>query len=101
MQFVYKRILGLIIVSFFIALPFLSGQERTVKKSERNKELIQKLQRKYYKKARKKTIKHRREIQTQATQKRMKETDRKARKYNRAKRANWLEKHFSCKKAKR
>lgn len=84
MHFNYKRLSGLIIVLFFIALPLLQGQERTARKAERKKELIQKLEKKYYKKERKKTIKRRREMQTKATQKRMKEVDKKARNHNRA-----------------
>jgi hypothetical protein len=72
-----------------------------VRKAERKAELPKKLEKKYYQQVRKKTIRHRREIQTRATQKRMKETDRKARKYNRQKQECWVEKHLFRKKPKR
>jgi hypothetical protein len=97
----YKRIFGLVIVFFFIALPLLSGQDKVARKAERKKELMQKLEKKYYKQARKKAIRHRREIQTQATQKRMKETDKKARRYNRENKTGWLEQQLCRKKPKR
>jgi hypothetical protein len=98
MHFYYKRIVSLFIVFFFFALPLLSGQERTARKAERKKELFEKLERKYYQKARKKTIKHRREMQTKTTQKRMKDADRKARDFNSQKKKNWLEEKFCRKK---
>jgi len=72
-----------------------------VRKTERKAELRKKLEKKYYKQVRKKTIRHRREIQTSATQKRMKETDRKAREYNRQKQECWVETHLFRKKPKR
>jgi hypothetical protein len=82
-------------------VPFLSGQDRMVKKAEQKKELVKKLQNKYYQQVRKKTIKHRREIQTKATQKRMKNIDRKARKYNHQKQECWIEQNVFRKKPKR
>jgi len=97
MHFNYKRIFGLVIVFLVVSLPALSGQERTAKKAERRKGLVEKLEKKYYKKARKKTIKHRREMQTGATQKRMKETDKRARRYNQQGKTGWLVKQF-CRK---
>jgi hypothetical protein len=72
-----------------------------VGKAERKKELAKKLEMKYYQQIRKKTIKHRKEIQTKATQKRMKETDKKARKYNRQNQECRLEQHLFRKKPKR
>ncbi|MBN1415090.1 MAG: hypothetical protein JW973_08330 [Bacteroidales bacterium] len=101
MHFNYKRIFALIIVLFIAVFPPLSGQTRTVKKAEKKRELIQKLHKKHYQKIRKKTIKHRREIQTKTTQKSMKEADKRARRYNRKNQENWLEKHFCRKRPKR
>ncbi|MBN2275015.1 MAG: hypothetical protein JXR41_09445 [Bacteroidales bacterium] len=99
MVFNYKRLSGLIIALLFLWLP-LSGQDKTAKKAERKKELIQKLEKKYYQQERKKTIKHRREMQTKATQKRMKEVDKKARMNNRAKKNRRLKQWLCRRKSK-
>jgi len=101
MHFNYKRIFGLVIVFFFVSVPLLPGQERTARKAEKRKELVDKLEKRYYQKARKKTIKHRRNMQTKAAQKRMKEADKKAQKYNREGGTGWLGKQFCRKKPKR
>jgi hypothetical protein len=101
MHFNHKRIYWLLIAFLFIMVPCLSGQDRMVRKAEQKKELVNKLEKKYYQQVRKKTIKHRREIQTKATRKRMKETDKKARKYNRQNQECWVEQHFIRKKPKR
>ena len=101
MHFNHKRIYCLLIAFLFITVSCLTGQDRVVRKAERKEELGKKLEKKYYKQVRKKTIRHRREIQTKATQKRMKETDRKARKYNHQKQECWVEKHLFRKKPKR
>jgi hypothetical protein len=74
---------------------------RAVKKAERKKELIKKLEKKYYLKAHKKTIKHRRNMQTDATKKRMTEADKKARNFNRGNHLSWIELQFIRKKPKR
>ena len=101
MHFNHKRIYCLLIAFMFLTVPFLSGQDRMVRKAERKKELAKKLEKKYYQQIRKKTIKHRREIQTKSTQIRMKESDKKARKYNRKNQECWVEQHLSRKKPRR
>lgn len=101
MHFTHKRIYWFLIVWLFITIPNLSGQDSRVRKAERKAELEKKLEKKYYKQVRKKTIRHRKEMQTKATRKRMKETDQKARKYNRHNRDCWFEQQFSRKKPKR
>jgi len=83
MQFAYKRLFWFLIVSLILFLPPLSGQEKEIRRAERKKELVEKLQKKYHEKTRRKTIKHRREIQTKATKNRMKQTDKKAKVFNR------------------
>jgi uncharacterized protein HemX len=94
MHFTNKRIFWLLIAVLLLAGTYTYGQDRKVRKAERKQELVKKLEKKYYQKIRKKTIRHRREIQTKATQKRMKETDKKARKYNRQNRECWIEQHL-------
>jgi hypothetical protein len=101
MHFYHKRIYWLLIVFLFITVPYSYGQDRMVRKAERKKELAKKLEKKYYSQVRKKTIRHRREIQTDATRKRMKETDKKARKYNHQNQECWVEQHIFRKKPKR
>ena len=101
MHFIHKRIYCLLIAFLFITVPYLSGQDRMVRKAVRKEELAKKLEKKYYQQVRKKTIKHRREIQTRATQKRMKETDRRARKYNHQNQECWVEQNLFRKKPKR
>lgn len=101
MHFIHKRIYWLLIAFMFITVPFLTAQDRMVRKAERKKELAMKLEKKYYRQVRKNTIKHRREIQTKTAQKRMKETDKKARKYNRQNQECWVEQHLFRKKPKR
>jgi len=101
MHFFHKRIYWLLIAFLSLTVSHTYGQDRVVRKAERKKELAQKLEKKYYQQVRKKTIQHRREIQTKATQKRMKETDKKARKYNRQNKECWVEEHFLRKKPKR
>ncbi len=91
-------------VAIIICLLFiydLNGQTRAIRKAERKHELIKKLEKKYYEKSRKKAIKHRREIQTEATKKRMEEIDRKARLNNRQSRDIWLLRWMKRKKAKK
>jgi hypothetical protein len=101
MHFYHKRIYWLILICLFILVPNSFGQDRMVRKAERKKELAKKLEKKYYEQIRKKTIKHRIEIQTKATQKRMKETDKKARKYNRQNQECRVEKYLFHKRPRR
>jgi hypothetical protein len=101
MYFTHKRIYWFLIAWLFIAIPNLYGQDRVVRKAERKAELAKKLEKKYYQQVRKKTIKHRREIQTEATRERMKLTDQKARKYNRLNKECWVEQHLFRKRPKR
>jgi predicted Holliday junction resolvase-like endonuclease len=89
-----------LIVCLLLMLP-IHGQTRAVKKAERKRELIKKLEKKYYEKSRKKAIKHHREIQSETTRKRMDEIDKKARENNRQDFVFWPIKWFKRKKAKR
>ena len=79
--------------------PFI-GSGKNVKKTEGRKELIKKLEKKYYLKAHKKIIKHRKNMQTDDTQKRMAEADKKARNFNRGNHLSWIEQQFISQKAK-
>lgn len=67
----------------------------------RKKEQIERDKRKAYEKARKQTLKHRREIQTKETRKRMDEADKRAAAYNRQNEKRWWEKIFKQKRKKK
>jgi len=101
MHFNYKRVCWFIIMTCWFFPHLLSGQVRTVKKTERKKELIKKLEKKYYLKAHKKIIKHRKNMQTDDTKKRMNEADKRARNFNRGNHLSWIERQFIRKKPKR
>jgi hypothetical protein len=101
MHFNNKQIAVVIIMISLLFSGALTAQERAVRKAERKKELIRKLEKKYYEKDRRKTIRHRREMQTKETRQRMKETDKRARRFNKAQHNSWLEEQFRRKKPKR
>jgi Flp pilus assembly protein TadB len=61
-------------------------------------EQVKEANKKAYEKARKKTIKHRRDIQTKETQKRMEEADKRAKAYNKRDDKKWYEDIFKKKK---
>ncbi len=67
----------------------------------RKKELIEQENKRNYELARKKTLKHRREIQTKETQKRMDEANKRAEAYNRQNEERWWEKIFKRKRNRR
>ena len=64
----------------------------------KKKEQIERDSKKEYEQARKKTLKHRREIQTKETRKRMDEADKRAEAYNRQNEKKWWEKMFGRKR---
>ncbi len=74
--------------------PQQSKSSAATKKNEQVKEANKKA----YQKARKKTIKHRREIQTKETRKRMDEADKRAEAYNKRYDKKWYEGIFKKKK---
>jgi len=77
--------------------PQQSKSAGATKKNEQLKESNKKA----YEKARKKTIKHRREIQTKETRKRMDEADKRAEAYNKLDDKKWYQKIFKRKKPRR
>ncbi len=77
--------------------PQQSKSAAATKKNEQIKEENKKA----YEKARKKTIKHRREIQTKETRKRMDEADKRAEAYNNRNHRKWYQDIFKRKKPRR
>jgi len=73
-------------------------QTSKAKDAARRKEQIERDYKKAYEQARKKTLKHRREIQTKETKQRMDEADKRAEAYNRQNEKRWWEKVFKKKR---
>lgn len=81
----------------FISLS-ANSQTRTVRQAEKKKQEIEQRQKKAYDKARKKSIKDKFNMQTEETQKSMKEGRKRARKNNVGKRKPFMESIFKRKK---
>jgi hypothetical protein len=90
----YIFILTACVVLSVQVFPQQSKSSAATKKNERVKEENKKA----YEKARKKTIKHRREIQTKETRKRMDEADKRAEAYNKRNHRKWYQDLFKKKK---
>ena len=91
-----------IAILFLFLLPPLpmEGQPRTVKRVERLEAKKARKERKDYEKRRKATVKHRYDIQTKEVKERMKESRKKAEKFNKSSREPFLKKLFSKKRKK-
>ena len=81
-----------VIIFLMLAMPLAFSQKHNASDAARKKEQINRENRKAYEKARKMTLKHRREIQTKETRKRMDEADRRALAYNSQNDKKWWEK---------
>ena len=87
----------LLIFVLVLALPAAYSQQGKAADATRKKEQVERANKKAYEKARKMTLKHRREIQTKETRKRMEEADRRADAYNSQNDKKWWEKIFKRK----
>lgn len=83
-----------------ITLPVLEAQQKNVTKAARKKEQVERDYKKAYAKARKRTIKHRYDIQTKATQERMDAADKRAEAFNRQNDPDFFERIFRKKRPK-
>jgi hypothetical protein len=87
-----------IFVAFLmLSVPVFSQQRRAAASTKKN-EQVKEANKKAYQKARKKTIKHRREIQTSETRKRMDAADKRAEANNKRNDKKWYEDIFKKKK---
>ena len=96
-----KKLLPHILISFILALLLahpVEAQQRKASMAQKKKEQVERNYRKAYAKARKRTIKHRREIQTEATKKMMDEADKRAEVYNKQNDPTFFERYFKRKK---
>ncbi|MFO7369676.1 MAG: hypothetical protein R6X09_05335 [Bacteroidales bacterium] len=93
-----------ILISFLLALLLVcpvEAQQRKASMAQKKKEQVERNYKKAYAKARKRTIKHRREIQTEATKKRMDEADKRAEVFNKQNDPTFFERFFKRKKPRR
>jgi hypothetical protein len=81
-----------LIIAFLLAMPAVYTQQHKAAEATKKKEQIDRDSKKAYETDRKKTLKHRREIQTKETRKRMDEADSRAQAYNRQNDKKWWEK---------
>lgn len=79
----------------------VEAQQRKASMAQKKKEQVERNYKKAYAKARKRTIKHRREIQTEATKKRMDEADKRAEVFNKQNDPTFFERFFKRKKPRR
>ncbi len=94
---IYKaRWILLLLMTLGVMLP-LSGQQKA-SEAAKKKEKVERSYKKAYAKARKKTIKHRRSIQTDATKERMDAVDKRARENNRKNDPAFFERYFKKKR---
>ena len=89
-----------ILFLFFLSTLPMEGQPRTEKRIERLEAKKARKERKDYEKRRKATVKHRYDIQTKEVRERMKESRKKAEKFNKSSREPFCKKLFSKKRKK-
>jgi hypothetical protein len=87
-------------VLFLPVFPAFTQQSGKAADATKRKEKIEREQKKEYNKAREKTIKHRREIQTKETRERMDIVDKRARTNNRKDDPKWWQRIFGKRKRK-
>lgn len=76
----------------------VEAQQRKASMAQKKKEQVERNYKKAYAKARKRTIKHRREIQTEATRNMMDEADKRAETFNKQNNPSFFERYFRKKK---
>jgi hypothetical protein len=79
----------------------VNAQQRKLSDAQKKKEQVERSYKKAYARARKNTIKHRREIQTDATKERMDAADKKADVYNKRDDPTFFERYFKRKRPRR
>jgi len=87
-----------LILALFIVVGSMDAQQRKVSEAAKKKEKVERSYKKAYAKARKRTIKHRRDIQTDATRERMDAADKRADTYNKQNYPTFTERYFNRKR---
>lgn len=100
---IIKLFLGMAFLFLFLdcSLVRVEAQSRKVRKAERKYEQMQKEETKDYEKRRKAALKHRYDIQTPEVKDRMKETEKRSKKYGRKQKDPFFRDLFDRKKKKR
>jgi hypothetical protein len=98
-QLVQKIIV--LIIPVFLLIASLDAQQQKISEAAKKKEKIERSYKKAYAKARKRTIKHRRDIQTDATKTRMDAADERAAAFNKQNDPTFFERYFKRKRPKR
>jgi hypothetical protein len=94
---VLYKLFCLILASFIVA-GTVDAQQRKAGENAKRKEKVERSYKKAYAKARKKTIKHRRDIQTDATKERMDAAGKRADTYNKQNDPTFAERYFKRKR---
>ena len=93
---------GLLKLVFFLLISAVLSdsiaQTRTASQAQKRKEKVERSYKKAYAKARKRTIKHRLEIQTDDTRERMSAADKRAKNYNEQNDPGFIERYFKKKR---
>jgi Flp pilus assembly protein TadB len=97
----YRQRLIYIVFTIILAIPAIYGQQGKSAEAAKKKEKIERIQKREYQKARKRTLKHRREIQTKETRKRMDEADKRAVAYNKQNDPGFFQRIFGRKRFKK
>ena len=88
----------LIFLLILISQEIAFTQSRTVKSADKKKQQIEQRQKKAYEKARAKSIKDKFDMQSEATQKQIKESHQRAKKYNASDKPPFLKRLFKRRK---
>ena len=100
MKQLLQKILFLSLAAILL-LASVDAQQRKATQAAKKKEKVERSYKKAYAKARKRTIKHRRDIQTEATKKMMDEADKRAEVFNKLNDPTFFERYLKRKKPKR
>lgn len=90
-----------IIYATWLMIPSAEAQHNTARQAEKKQERAERDYKKNYAKARKMTLKHRRQIQSEATRKMMDEADKRARAFNKQGDPGFIDSLFKTKKRKK
>jgi|WetSurSiteA1Bulk_404760.scaffolds.fasta_scaffold01586_8 hypothetical protein len=99
MKQLIKRLLFLLLASWLIFFT-LDAQQKHITSSAKKKQQVEQAYKKAYAKARKRTIQHRYDIQTKATQERMDAARKRSEAFNRQNDPGFLERIFKKKRPK-
>jgi Flp pilus assembly protein TadB len=90
-----------LVFTIILAIPAVYCQQEKVAEATKKKEKIERVQKREYEKARKRTLKHRREIQTKETRDRMDEADKRANAFNKQNDPGFFQRVFGRKRYKK